>query len=442
MRRDIYLDDEAAAEDLLGYQPYVKALFSTICTDDLKTPFVIGIYGKWGSGKSSLMNFIKEKIRKEKKGNISTIWFTPWQYQNQPNLLAPLFLTFIQSSKDFTNTKARFKTFGNEINKLFHVSAEYLLELLTAPLLDVARIKDLGKEYEGEKDIQGAPAFKDIVFLHRLKSEFEKMVQSAVGDEGKLVVFVDDLDRCHPEKVLEMLESIKLFLGVKRCIFIIGLNYDILAHCIRTKYKRSTGDTYVDVDEYVEKIIQLPFRIPALAEKDIQKFINSLEKDKQIGHVGEFFSKFLPKNPRKVKKVLNVFRLTVKLAKHGKLFSDTGKKSIILELLAKIIVIRERWLSLHTQYENDPELLKTHETAPEAQILQGIRNRKELIELFKYGKERFASHKNLHQYFRLSESTSITEVKAEISGHDAGVGNVPPTSAISEGADQKGSAII
>ena len=86
-----------------------------------------------------------------------------------------------------------------------------------------------------------------------------------------LVVIVDDLDRCSPERIIETLEAIKLFLSVKKTTFIIAVDQRIIEYAVRNKYPRIEGyDLSMD---YIEKIIQLPIKIPELSHKDIENYL-------------------------------------------------------------------------------------------------------------------------------------------------------------------------
>ena len=88
----------------------------------------------------------------------------------------------------------------------------------------------------------------------------------------RIVVFIDDLDRCAPDKVLEVLESIKIFLGISGFIYVLGLNQNVIETCINNKYK----DLNIKGEDYVKKIIQIPFRIPEWREKELKNYVNAI----------------------------------------------------------------------------------------------------------------------------------------------------------------------
>ncbi|TDC13231.1 hypothetical protein E1265_28320 [Streptomyces sp. 8K308] len=91
------------------------------------------------------------------------------------------------------------------------------------------------------------------------EQEFADAVSEFVGDGGRLVVFIDDLDRCAPEVAVTVLESLKLFTGDSRCVFVLAMDYDLLSAVAARKFGARAP---VDGAAYLEKIVQLPFFLP------------------------------------------------------------------------------------------------------------------------------------------------------------------------------------
>ena len=107
--------------------------------------------------------------------------------------------------------------------------------------------------------------------LDKFRAEFDEVMREYVSDEGYLVVFVDDLDRCLPEKAVEVLEAIKLFLDVEGCIFILAIDQAVVERGIQLRYgelgeaTEENGDDVIDGSRYLEKIVQIPFVLPPSA---------------------------------------------------------------------------------------------------------------------------------------------------------------------------------
>jgi KAP family P-loop domain len=111
----------------------------------------------------------------------------------------------------------------------------------------------------------------------------------AGGDSGRrIVVFVDDLDRCLPERALDVLESMKLFFDLDGFVFVVGLDREIVQEVVETKYRRretadgGTGGVRFSGEEYVKKIFQLPFPLAPVPLAELHTF---LEAAYELGRV-------------------------------------------------------------------------------------------------------------------------------------------------------------
>ena len=96
---------------------------------------------------------------------------------------------------------------------------------------------------------------------------------------SKIVVFIDDLDRCSPKKVIEVFESMKIFLDIEGFVYVLGLSREIILKAIEEVYRKYE----INGEEYVRKIIQVPLKIPEWTEEHIVCLIDDLLKNKNIG---------------------------------------------------------------------------------------------------------------------------------------------------------------
>ena len=160
---------------------------------------------------------------------------------------------------------------------------------------------------------------EQIQFLEQFQQKFRDLVQAHVHPH-RLVVFVDDLDRCLPEKAIEVLEAIKFFVDVTDCVFLLGLDQDVIARGVEIRYKdfnkADDGQTTNPIDgaKYLEKIIQLPFLIPQIESTDMDDFVSGLVKEWPRPECPEVFAKGLGGNPRQVKRTVNTFLMLWGLA--------------------------------------------------------------------------------------------------------------------------------
>jgi len=154
---------------------------------------------------------------------------------------------------------------------------------------------------EVDRDTLYFDGFEDI------RSEIRNIRQK--NSAFRIVVFVDDLDRCSPAKTLQVLESIKVFLGMEGFVYVLGLSHDIVAKLIDIEYK----ETVVKGEQYIKKIIQIPITLPTWDNEDITKLIEDF-KGKKLIHEKykdiidqDLVSIAVENNPRELKRFLNNF---------------------------------------------------------------------------------------------------------------------------------------
>jgi predicted KAP-like P-loop ATPase len=328
--------DSPTTEDGLGFDDYANILLELIGNFDAKSPLTIGIHGRWGSGKTSLMKMVEAKFRGRE--DVKTIWFNAWAYGDEPIGLALLQQILIEFQKE-DGFKEKGKTLLGNVVKL---GSDALLRKITTITLEEA------------KDI-----FENSIKLKStLRHDFETVIDECLEDGGRLVVFIDDLDRCLPEKTIEILEVIKLFLDVPKCIFVIGVEKEVIERGIEVRYK-SKKQKPISGKDYIEKIIQVPFTLPPIREEDMVDFIENLGiRGREKGYV-KIVAKYTGCNPRKVKLFLNVLRIRRAIAKRtrGGIEPDLSAKLFVFEY-----VFTEFYRDL-VKYEDEDLLCKLERLA-------------------------------------------------------------------------------
>lgn len=302
------IDDLTSETDYLGI----------IDKGDLIKTFLIGnkdqfdeikmfsLYGEWGSGKSSLMKYLE----KELKTDFNTFFFEAWEFEKDENLSMSL-LEFITSKNiDITEQLCSdILTYGGRILRGLGKSVKLNIPLFTnGPAIELdpsAIVEELSKNEE-------------LTFynaLERFKSEFIRFEDKITnGNNPKYnIVFIDDLDRCEPEQVLNLLSAIKLFFTYgEKTIFFCGIDKKAVEQAVKTKY----GEI-VKANEYLEKIFDISFSMPE--HDDLIKMINHYfdctdyrfgGEEKPINlRINDFFQYLEFANPRRVKKVLNKYQI-------------------------------------------------------------------------------------------------------------------------------------
>jgi len=292
----------------------------------LKKDNMLVLYGEWGSGKSTVIKAIEKGLNEGKlKEKYHTFYFNAWKYEKDRNLAFSLFEFLID---EIENKKEYIEFFQKEkkdtILKFGHdLLVGYLKGInIGFPFLSW-NAGSLIKHLEGiEKETKLKKS------LYKKIKEFEKEFESILEyvEEKTWIIFIDDLDRCEAENVLNLLSAIKLFftLGKGKVIYFCGVDKSAVSEAVKVKY----GEI-IKSDEYLEKIFDISFNM----SKDFQivKLLNHYFpnedqdfKDKMEG----FFNKVEFKNPRHLKKVLNKYAI----------ISEFKKNSFpILELMVMVI---------------------------------------------------------------------------------------------------------
>ncbi|MDE1862846.1 MAG: hypothetical protein KGI33_08035 [Thaumarchaeota archaeon] len=167
----------------------------------------------------------------------------------------------------------------------------------------------------------------------------------------KLLIIIDDLDRCDVENTLLILSIMKLFLSVKNCICIAAVDFKRLRHAWQVKYGFKTENNLEDEGrEYLEKIFQIRIGIPLPTEDEMNEYIKNLAPS-MPDKLRTMFSKLAKKNPREIKRLLNL------ISYRGMLLNDDNGNTVaclwtLLEQISsneKLIKIVDLWAKNGTQ---------------------------------------------------------------------------------------------
>ena len=260
--------------------------------------FTLGIYGEWGIGKTTLMKAIEANLNKgflsKNESPILTIWFNAWKFERDQN---PITHSLMKSMAFEMDGHKIFKDVAREIFsaiKIFDENAQSSqLFQFNAQSADEFRKARLKKSRYHEK-IQKDSIYYNGIF--KIKNEIAQ-IRSDRGNDFRVVIFIDDLDRCSPDKTIELLESIKMLLEVEGFIFIVALSHDSVTRLITNVY----NNTGIKGEDYLKKIIQLPITIPQWSRENFSELIS----DKIAPKLNDEYSKFILQNPDILSKVSN-----------------------------------------------------------------------------------------------------------------------------------------
>ncbi|MEO1097971.1 MAG: P-loop NTPase fold protein, partial [Bacteroidota bacterium] len=403
-----YFPDIPSSEDLLGFKSYAKTLADLIADRKTQTPLTIGIFGSWGSGKSTLMQMIQSELKQRNqhsKQHFVLIRFNAWKYSREDALHRAIILRVLDSLRPEDDNSLNPASKQNPVSKHITTLEQRLYRDVeweekgrltldwpkvirggagSAFKLSYSFLPGLSGLTEAVKAAQGAfgkgdiandtatlfEAFqRDVVKHHQVQlrhieqfqEQFDTVISTYFPNE-RIVIFVDDLDRCLPEKTIEVLEAIKLFMDVKRCVFVLGLDQQIISRAIQHRYKdlqpEERKKLAFDGIRYLEKIVQLPFMLPSIEIGDMHNYVDSLNADwpetPPETSCSAILAESLPSNPRQVKRTINVFLLIWKLAENRR--EKIGNTVTPLRLV-KVVVLQTAYPTLFEELKLHPLLL-------------------------------------------------------------------------------------
>jgi hypothetical protein len=297
------LNDEPTSEDKIGFSAYSKVLAETILEKNRCQ--VYGIYGYWGTGKTSLMRMISQDL----SNSADIVWFNAWKFKEKVSV----FEAFCDVLYNYIDGSS------------YNIYIKY-------------QVKEILKNLFPKKN----KLIRKASVINNISTIMAELVNYKMKLENKkIVIFIDDLDRCLPADALNFLESIKVFFELSNISFVIGMNYDVICSEINKKYKDNTSIYHDFCEEYLAKIINTTFYIPQLEKKTIINFINQNVNEPDIKEISEVFAVGLEKSLRTVKRAINMYLLLKKVATHR--WEENKLIKIDNVKLAKIIVISLRY---------------------------------------------------------------------------------------------------
>lgn len=293
--------DKETEIDYLNFG-YMVNMVADIATNRKLSPSTIGLYGDWGSGKSSLMKLAKKKVEEKnpkhekQKDSLKTlcIEFNGWLfegYEDTKTSLCGAILDALTDEKRFSKEVTDYaKELINKIDfkKILGKGIKYGMDFfLTGGIYTLTDVT-ISNIISSVKSKLGEAQAKDIEeILCKLKKDdntrteiknFRKEFKNLL-DKSKVesvIVFIDELDRCLPDTVLEVFEAMRLFLFVEGMSFVIGADERLIQYSIKSKYKEVPGNNLDIGKEYLEKVIQYPLYIPQLTQAEVNQYLACL----------------------------------------------------------------------------------------------------------------------------------------------------------------------
>lgn len=420
--------DNIAQKDYLGFEVHAN-LIKGLVDEPGMLPITIGVFGDWGSGKSSIMETLKVRYDEEHKTDKSIVClqFNGWIFEGYDDAKAALISSILecfQNRKSFgqkTVNKARklaksvnwMRVLGFGVKNIATplISASltggatlapqifnWFQNLISDPKQIAEKIKDVDIDDIRKKYFKENPSIsieEQYQMVRQFRQDFKELLDEAKIQ--KLIILIDDLDRCLPDRIIDNLEAIKLFLNVENTAFVIGADPRIVRDAIRHRYKElisrdENSENGRVVIDYLEKLIQIPYTLPKLSDSEVETYItllfcedllendelnavhnafkefrgkdrysifgveqvtasitdkNTIKKLKEqiglISRLSPLIAGNLDGNPRQIKRFLNTFMLRKKLAEVAQIadFRD--------DILAKLMILEYAESNLFTE---------------------------------------------------------------------------------------------
>jgi hypothetical protein len=329
------------------------------------TPATIALYASWGSGKSSLGRILETELRNDKE--IAYTRFDALKYAETP--LRRHFLSQVANGFGVNNSKYGEDLYRSIKGTDFKVTPAKVERLIGVVLTAIGSVIAVIVGYaliasafaskhtywhnfgQTLRDSAGAVILSATALAAVLalvsqsltvdtsteapssSEEFERLFKELVAEALKekkckrLVIFIDELDRCSSDQVVSVLETLRTFLEVKSCVFVVAADQQALERAATDAARQATpvnpGNPYYSAGSaYLDKIFQYQFPMPPLLPRRLSRFALDLVEDRPgiwqlVPNRPELVSVLVPthvRSPRRVKALLNSFALSYRLA--------------------------------------------------------------------------------------------------------------------------------
>lgn len=292
--------DSETSEDFLNFTEVADQI-ATMATTSTLLPISIGVFGGWGTGKSTVLKLVEAKLPPSgQKGGPLVVHFDAWLYQGFDDARAALMevissdllalaegrKTFVEKAKSFAARINYFRGLGMIADfgigmalgippGLLTTAGSAVSSLIAGQSVSSDQYGDLKKgAEEAKKSVAGliGPAEKRTppAEIAAFRKEFGELLE---GLDTTLVVFIDNLDRCLPETAIGTLEAIRLFLFMPRTAFVIAADEDMIRHSVARHFN---DPNTAHVRDYLDKVIQVPLRVPQVGTDDLRAYMYSL----------------------------------------------------------------------------------------------------------------------------------------------------------------------
>jgi hypothetical protein len=313
--RSNILSDLPTQIDALGFAPVIKTLSDIALSPTTETPITIAVNGKWGSGKTSILQMVQAQAQFV---GFSCIWLNAWSLESSDNLIASVAAEVQREirrkgkvTRDITKRILEFVAqVANALTPPTGVAGRLLEVIVGASAGTVEKIAKSKRTTKSiDEDIQ------EVASVVSARLSFQELVSVLLegGNDTRLIIFLDDVDRALPDQVATILKNLKLILEVPRCVFVIGMDMDVVGRLIENHYMRHSSPSDLFGLNYLEKIVQLTVNVPTLTRSILENYLDRLYVENEIREIVKWAPDDDVLNPRRLKKYINWTSITLQL---------------------------------------------------------------------------------------------------------------------------------
>jgi len=303
-------------EDILGRHPFAQSLANAILSYQAKDSIVIGLFGAWGSGKTSIINMALEHIDLVSKNKIDNekpiiIRFNPWNYSDQ-NQLVTQFFRQLSVALRRPNYAMDAKKAGKRLETYAKFFEPFALIPTVGPIASILSkvFKNIGSATKSWGDLKSND-------LNAIRAELNELLGK---QPHRIIVVIDDIDRLNNTEIRQIFQLIKSLGDFPNTIYLLAFDKNVVINALK-KVQEGSGA------EYLEKVVQIPFEIPLISKQEVERLLFSQldELIKDIpenkwdqtywGNICHSGLKYFFRNIRDVTRYINSLRFNFEMVK-------------------------------------------------------------------------------------------------------------------------------
>lgn len=233
--------------DRFDREPFARRIAETLARREDPSSMVIAIYGAWGDGKTTVLNFIRDRL--EKEGAVICVNFNPWRLDGEDALLASFFSTLAEALDTELKTTAQ---------KIGDLLKQYSFILKPVPI-----IKEL------EPLASGAGSMMSSVSLDRLRSQISSILRAS---KKRVVVMIDDIDRLEKIEIQAIFRLVKLTADFDNVAYVLAFDEEMVAAAIGERYSADATQHSAAGKKFIEKIVQVGLYLPSAGAEELREY--------------------------------------------------------------------------------------------------------------------------------------------------------------------------